>query len=278
MTKEEEREALILFLALAEPQMLPKDDELFKRAQEKEKNRRGDDESTLYEDLGKVIEHVKKGSLCIKVDEKTLRESFRATIERRLSALLKVYACDATPDGWKKLALALAMKATLDGVPLMEIRVPPMERDARGRSKSPVHPEWFQKMESYISQTGKTATEAAYHLTGFKPGTNYKYNKKAEIDGIKPNSLEALYSRMKNKNQNIDRAYFGSIGFKFLLSKDMRAAVDNLEASDAEQRAARESRGKRGTMTLASIKRIKGRSPADRLTQKHSKGVLTIYR
>lgn len=56
----------------------------------------------------------------VKIDDNDLIEK----IEERLDALLFLFGCNPTPDGWRDLALQLALKHTENGKRVIDIRAP----------------------------------------------------------------------------------------------------------------------------------------------------------
>lgn len=46
----------------------------------------------------------------VRVDDTTLVSDLVPEMRERLEALMELYGCDASPDGWRKLALELALK------------------------------------------------------------------------------------------------------------------------------------------------------------------------
>lgn len=61
----------------------------------------------------------------IEVDERTTFDELAKEFSERLDALMKHYQCDATPEGWRRLALRLALDHEIEqGTPAMRVIVP----------------------------------------------------------------------------------------------------------------------------------------------------------
>lgn len=71
------------------------------------------------DDLGNDANDLFRGPIIVDADETT--DTLAMRLEERLADLLEFYDCDATPDGWKELALKMALTHSIDGKRVMEV-------------------------------------------------------------------------------------------------------------------------------------------------------------
>lgn len=98
----------------------------------------------------------------IVLDADTPAETLSAALEERLAALLRLYGCDPTPEGWKDLALRLALEHRVADTPIMEVRTPvDREPGSGGRPIDPKQQRWVhavrREMRADPSLTAKAA-------------------------------------------------------------------------------------------------------------------------
>jgi hypothetical protein len=76
------------------------------------------DDEVEHDDLPAWAKPLDSGP--INVDETTTDEALTAALQERLAALLRLYNCEPTPDGWRALALRLALDHEIGGRPVCE--------------------------------------------------------------------------------------------------------------------------------------------------------------
>jgi len=152
----------------------------------------------------------------LELNEETDIEAFTAAIERRLDALFKLHNCAPTADGWRSLALKLALGFTLNGKnlknknPLKIITPKTRERKGSGRPKGPMSEFWIKEINWQINhaQPGDfqiTITEAASRVRRKYDLINRILKRNDEDQYSIPNvdRLENIYSEAKNKRNEI---------------------------------------------------------------------------
>ncbi len=150
----------------------------------------------------------------LELNEKTDGEAFVASLERRLDALMKLHGCSPTPDGWRSLALKLALGFSLKGKnlknknPLKIITPKTRERKGSGRPKGPMSDFWIKEIEWQLRHnstngsmmTDKEAAERVkkkYYLKNIRLN---RYNEeKYDVPDVE--RLRNIYSESK-KNPN----------------------------------------------------------------------------
>ena len=80
----------------------------------------------------------------INVDETTTFDGMSDEFRERLEALLQLYQCDATPAGWRTLALRLALEHEIEGTPALRVVVPG-DRDPKTGGAEPGDVWWLGK-------------------------------------------------------------------------------------------------------------------------------------
>jgi hypothetical protein len=77
----------------------------------------------------------------ITFDENTPPGDLAAALEERLEGLLSLYNVEPTPEGWKTLALRLALDHAIAGKKVMEVRTP-VDHDSSGPGRPPEPQQW----------------------------------------------------------------------------------------------------------------------------------------
>jgi hypothetical protein len=171
----------------------------------------------------------------LELNEKTDIEAFVASLERRLDALLQLHGCSPTPDGWRTLALKLALGFTLNGKnlknknPLKIITPKTRERKGSGRPKGPMSEFWIKEINWQIShaQPGDnqiTITEAASRVRRKYDIMNRILKRNDEDQYSIPNvdRLENIYSEAKNKRHKI-------VPWQMIINLSLQKAAVRLE-------------------------------------------------
>lgn len=152
----------------------------------------------------------------LELNEETDAEAFVVALERRLDAILQFHGCSPTPDGWRSLALKLALGFSLKGKnlnnknPLKIITPKTRERKGSGRPKGPMSDFWIKEIDWQIShaQSGDgriTITEAANRVRQKYDFINQRLKRHGEDQYNIPNveRLENIYSGSKTKRKEL---------------------------------------------------------------------------
>lgn len=146
----------------------------------------------------------------LELNEETDAEAFVAALERRLNAILQFHGCSPTPDGWRSLALKLALGFSLKGKNLknnhlLKIITPKTrERKGSGRPKGPMSDFWIKEIDWQVSHAQPddnriTITEAARRVRRKYDFINRRLKQRGEDQYTVPNveRLENIYSESK---------------------------------------------------------------------------------
>ena len=93
----------------------------------------------------------------ISITDETTAEDLTEEIEERLSALLSYYNCDASPEGWRDLALRLA----LEHEPAMKIETPADRKPGKGGREPGFAPLMWRSAMRAEMRKGATGAAAA---------------------------------------------------------------------------------------------------------------------
>ena len=113
------------------------------------------------DDLPWCLEVLQGGPIIL--DENTSQEELTGALEERLDALLECYFCEATAEGWKDLALKLALEHCSGGVRAMEVRTP-VDRNPVGRPLKRKVEMWFYYMERHLRRDPTLTVKAAAEI------------------------------------------------------------------------------------------------------------------
>lgn len=99
------------------------------------------------------------GKKPIRVLDSTPDDVLTDAMEERLTAIMRRYGCEPTPEGWRELALTLA----LSHEPALRIETPVDRRHGEGGAEPTIEPFiWRSKMASAMKRLGSKKAAAEY--------------------------------------------------------------------------------------------------------------------
>lgn len=245
----DEDEKLLDFIIKAAPHLLP-DVPPGLIADEKDKFEREE----LLEILNRLKQR-KAGSphgLQIVIDGDTSREELLEAVESRLNALLTVYGCNADADGWKRLALKLALNATLAGQPVMDISVrAPSFTQGRSTPWSDRNAYYIHCMDELIRNGIATNAKHAADILAKDVAPTLR---NIRANGSKSGYFRSIYSL----SQKYPYRTTPLRTFDEMVWAAMEVASEHLEEKARVERA-KWRRGRKSKISLRRLKAVRGK-------------------
>lgn len=154
----------------------------------------------------------------LEINDESQRENLVDALEERLEALLSVYGCRPTPDGWRRLALSLLADQSRGGKPWIEVTTPGHRGDSAPGAPRKDYSDLIRHMGRLIKAAPGMTVKAAAELVA-------KERRKARLECPTAKTLQNIWTEQQKR----PRGEFPFLPWMMMVDQALEDAASRLE-------------------------------------------------